>query len=174
MNSLMSFLVSYAILGWRSSRRSSWALTQVLSFSSLLFETGNRRYVGCLYVYNKSKCEDLEPSSPIAEKRELQVVLTIFPSQSTFFLTVDSISMEQMDKIAREDHSMVISCELGLNLEGPGGLKDRIWVSRKLHLKWDFRSLSVSISICGETFWMALSVSLSLYLNRSVGRTLSE
>jgi len=43
--------------------------------------------------------------------------------------TVDSISMEEMDKIAREDHSMVISCELGLNLEGPGGLKDRIWVS---------------------------------------------
>ncbi|GJJ08819.1 hypothetical protein Clacol_003038 [Clathrus columnatus] len=37
---------------------------------------------------------------------------------------VDSISLEQVDKLAREDHTIVISCELGLNLDG---LLDRIW-----------------------------------------------
>ncbi|CAG8525034.1 7277_t:CDS:2 [Acaulospora colombiana] len=41
---------------------------------------GTRKYVPCLYVFNK----------------------------------IDAISLEQMDKYAREDHSMVISCEMGL------------------------------------------------------------
>ena len=27
---------------------------------------------------------------------------------------IDAISLEQMDKLAREDHTVVISCELGL------------------------------------------------------------
>ncbi|KAH9853095.1 developmentally regulated GTP-binding protein [Lenzites betulinus] len=30
---------------------------------------------------------------------------------------IDAISLEQMDKLAREDHTVVISCELGLNLD---------------------------------------------------------
>jgi len=51
---------------------------------------GNRRYVNCLYVYNK----------------------------------IDTISMEEVDRIARQPHSVVISCELGLNLDG---LKKAIW-----------------------------------------------
>ncbi|PWN38700.1 developmentally regulated GTP-binding protein [Ceraceosorus guamensis] len=37
---------------------------------------------------------------------------------------IDSISMEEMDKLARRPHSIVVSCELRLNLER---LKDRIW-----------------------------------------------
>ncbi|KAI0628013.1 developmentally regulated GTP-binding protein [Trametes polyzona] len=37
---------------------------------------------------------------------------------------IDAISLEQMDKLAREDHTVVISCELGLNLDY---LIDRIW-----------------------------------------------
>ena len=37
---------------------------------------------------------------------------------------IDSISMEQMDKLAREPHSIVISCEQDLNLDY---LIDRIW-----------------------------------------------
>jgi uncharacterized protein len=41
---------------------------------------GTRKYVPCLYVFNK----------------------------------IDAISLEQMDKYARQDHSMVISCEMDL------------------------------------------------------------
>ncbi|PWN51914.1 P-loop containing nucleoside triphosphate hydrolase protein [Violaceomyces palustris] len=37
---------------------------------------------------------------------------------------IDSISMEEMDKLARQPHSVVISCEQDLNMEH---LKDRIW-----------------------------------------------
>jgi len=51
---------------------------------------GTRKYIPCLYVYNK----------------------------------VDAISLEQMDKIARSDNTVVISCELGLNLDY---LIERIW-----------------------------------------------
>ncbi|KAF7792484.1 hypothetical protein EIP86_003525 [Pleurotus ostreatoroseus] len=42
---------------------------------------------------------------------------------------VDAISMEQMDKLAREDHTVVISCELGLNLDY---LIERIWAELSL------------------------------------------
>ncbi|KDQ54859.1 hypothetical protein JAAARDRAFT_160114 [Jaapia argillacea MUCL 33604] len=51
---------------------------------------GTRKYIPCLYVYNK----------------------------------VDSISLEQMNKLAREENTVVISCELGLNLDY---LIERIW-----------------------------------------------
>ncbi|GAA5831162.1 hypothetical protein JCM11251_007778 [Rhodosporidiobolus azoricus] len=51
---------------------------------------GNRKYVPCLYVYNK----------------------------------IDAISLEEVDRLAREPHTVVISCELDLNLEV---LKKRIW-----------------------------------------------
>ncbi|TBU47371.1 developmentally regulated GTP-binding protein [Dichomitus squalens] len=51
---------------------------------------GTRKYLPCLYVYNK----------------------------------IDAISLEQVDKLARQDHTLVISCELGLNLEY---LYERIW-----------------------------------------------
>ncbi|KAH8100485.1 developmentally regulated GTP-binding protein [Cristinia sonorae] len=51
---------------------------------------GTRKYLPCLYVYNK----------------------------------IDAISMEQLDKLARTDHSVVISCEMELNLDY---LIDRIW-----------------------------------------------
>lgn len=44
---------------------------------------GTRKYIPCLYVYNK----------------------------------IDAISLEQMDKLAHEDHTLVISCEVGLNLD---------------------------------------------------------
>ena len=45
---------------------------------------GNRRYIRCLYVYNK----------------------------------IDTISMEEVDRIARQPDSVVISCEQELNLNG--------------------------------------------------------
>jgi len=51
---------------------------------------GSRKYVPCLYVYNK----------------------------------IDSISLEEVNKLAREPNSLVISCELGLNLDY---LLDQIW-----------------------------------------------
>ena len=51
---------------------------------------GNRKYVPCLYVYNK----------------------------------IDGISMEEMDRLANEPHSAVISCNLNLNLDY---LVERIW-----------------------------------------------
>lgn len=51
---------------------------------------GTRKYMPCLYVYNK----------------------------------IDAISLEQMDKIARTENTVVISCELGLNLDY---LIERIW-----------------------------------------------
>jgi len=39
---------------------------------------------------------------------------------------IDAISLEQVDKLARTDHTVVISCELDLNLDY---LIDRIWES---------------------------------------------
>ncbi|KAG7099579.1 hypothetical protein E1B28_001409 [Marasmius oreades] len=51
---------------------------------------GNRKYVPCLYVYNK----------------------------------IDSISLEQVDKLAHTPNTLVISCEMDLNLEY---LVDRMW-----------------------------------------------
>ncbi|KZV92105.1 P-loop containing nucleoside triphosphate hydrolase protein [Exidia glandulosa HHB12029] len=51
---------------------------------------GTRKYIPCLYVYNK----------------------------------IDAISLERLDELAREDHTIVISCELGLNLDR---LVSKIW-----------------------------------------------
>ncbi|KAI0308047.1 developmentally regulated GTP-binding protein [Multifurca ochricompacta] len=51
---------------------------------------GTRKYIPCLYVYNK----------------------------------IDAISLETMDRLAHEDHTVVISCEVDLNLDH---LIDRIW-----------------------------------------------
>lgn len=51
---------------------------------------GTRKYLPCLYVYNK----------------------------------IDSISLEQMDILARQDHTLVISCEMDLNLDF---LLEKIW-----------------------------------------------
>ncbi|KAF8898472.1 P-loop containing nucleoside triphosphate hydrolase protein [Infundibulicybe gibba] len=51
---------------------------------------GTRKYLPCLYVYNK----------------------------------IDSISLEQVDKLARQPNSVVISCEMDLNLDY---LVERIW-----------------------------------------------
>ncbi|KAI0343997.1 P-loop containing nucleoside triphosphate hydrolase protein [Trametopsis cervina] len=51
---------------------------------------GTRKYLPCLYVYNK----------------------------------IDAISLEQLDKLAHIDHTVVISCEMGLNLDY---LIERIW-----------------------------------------------
>ena len=45
-------------------------------------------------------------------------------SVSDVYNKVDAISLEQLDKLAREPHSTVISCEMDLNLDG---LIDRIW-----------------------------------------------
>jgi len=44
---------------------------------------GNRKYMSCLYVYNK----------------------------------IDQISLEEVDRLARQPHSVVISCEMKLNLD---------------------------------------------------------
>jgi len=44
---------------------------------------GTRKYIPCLYVYNK----------------------------------IDAISLEQMDKLARSPNTVVISCEMDLNLD---------------------------------------------------------
>lgn len=35
--------------------------------------------------------------------------------------------MELVDKLAREPNTVVMSCSLDLNIEGEGGLLDRIW-----------------------------------------------
>jgi len=51
---------------------------------------GTRKYIPCLYVYNK----------------------------------IDAISLEQIDKLAREEHTVVISCEMDLNLDY---LVEKIW-----------------------------------------------
>lgn len=51
---------------------------------------GNRKYIPCLYVYNK----------------------------------IDSISLEQVDKLAHTPNTVVISCEMDLNLDY---LIDRMW-----------------------------------------------
>ena len=69
-------------------------IAQVDEFIDVLI--GNRRYVNCLYVYNK----------------------------------IDTISMEDVDRIARQPHSVVISCEMELNLDG---LRKAIWEVRSSH-----------------------------------------
>lgn len=51
---------------------------------------GNRRYLKCLYVYNK----------------------------------IDQVGLDDLDRLAREPNTVVISCELGLNLDY---LVDSIW-----------------------------------------------
>jgi len=51
---------------------------------------GTRKYMPCLYTYNK----------------------------------IDSISLEEVNRLAHEDHTIVISCEMGLNLDY---LLDMIW-----------------------------------------------
>ncbi|EEB07246.1 GTP binding protein Gtp1 [Schizosaccharomyces japonicus yFS275] len=51
---------------------------------------GNRRYINCIYCYNK----------------------------------IDSVSLEEVDRLAHLPHSIVISCELKLNLDY---LVERIW-----------------------------------------------
>lgn len=51
---------------------------------------GTRKYIPCMYVYNK----------------------------------IDSISLEQVDKLARTPHTVVISCEMDLNLTY---LVEKIW-----------------------------------------------
>jgi len=51
---------------------------------------GNRKYIKCLYVYNK----------------------------------IDSVSIEDVDEIARRPHSVVISCHMGLNMDF---LLEKIW-----------------------------------------------
>lgn len=56
---------------------------------------GTRKYLPCLYCYNK----------------------------------IDGVSMEEVDRLAREPNTVVVSCELGLNLDY---LKDRIWESLNL------------------------------------------
>ncbi|KAG5648257.1 Developmentally-regulated GTP-binding protein 2 [Asterophora parasitica] len=56
---------------------------------------GTRKYLPCLYVYNK----------------------------------IDSISIEQLDKVARQPNSVVISCEMDLNLDY---LIERMWDELKL------------------------------------------
>ena len=72
-------------------------ITQVDEFIDVLI--GNRRYVNCLYVYNK----------------------------------IDTISMEDVDRIARQPHSVVISCEMELNLDG---LRKAIWEVRCVQSSW--------------------------------------
>jgi len=72
---------------------------------------GNRKYVPCLYVL---------PFSP---------TLAVFSSTSFsvsryVYNKIDSISLEEVDRLARQPHTTVISCELDLNLEV---LKKRIW-----------------------------------------------
>ncbi|KAG8688094.1 Developmentally-regulated GTP-binding protein 2 [Ceratobasidium sp. 423] len=51
---------------------------------------GNRKYVPCLYVYNK----------------------------------IDAISLELLNELAHQDHTLVISCEMNLNIDY---LLERIW-----------------------------------------------
>lgn len=51
---------------------------------------GTRKYIPCIYVYNK----------------------------------IDSISLEEVDRLAREPHSLVLSCEMDLNLDY---LLEMIW-----------------------------------------------
>jgi len=40
---------------------------------------------------------------------------------------IDAIGLELVDKLAREANTCVISCQLDLNIKGPGGLLERIW-----------------------------------------------
>ncbi|KAG8928301.1 Developmentally-regulated GTP-binding protein 2 [Tulasnella sp. 418] len=56
---------------------------------------GSRKYIPCLYVYNK----------------------------------IDSISLEEVDRLANQDHSVVISCEMGMNLDY---LLESIWENLSL------------------------------------------
>ncbi|KAL7285755.1 hypothetical protein ACG7TL_000864 [Trametes sanguinea] len=55
-------------------------------------------------------------------KTDEKTIRTILASY--VYNKIDAISLERMDQLAREDHTVVISCELGLNLDY---LIERIW-----------------------------------------------
>lgn len=70
---------------------------------------GTRKYVPCLYCYNKVRF--IPPQGPIS---------TELPTGRQ----IDAISLEEVDRLAREPNTVVISCELDLNLDY---LCERIW-----------------------------------------------
>ena len=60
-------------------------------------DTGTRKYIPCLCA-----CPCVVPG------------IACLTLHSDVYNKIDAISLEQMDKLAREDHTVVISCELGL------------------------------------------------------------
>jgi len=80
---------------------------------------GNRKYIRCLYVWNKvstahvklftwSACHSFPPTHP--------------PQ-------IDTVTMEDVDRLAREPNSVVVSCNVRLNLDR---LVDRMWEALQL------------------------------------------
>lgn len=69
---------------------------------------GNRKYVPCLYVRTLGYSESPRRS----------------PVLPQVYNKIDSISLEEVDRLARLPHTMVMSCELDLNLEV---FKRRVW-----------------------------------------------
>ncbi|KAG2488631.1 hypothetical protein HYH03_012801 [Edaphochlamys debaryana] len=96
---------------------------------------GNRRYIKCLYVYNKVDMASMEE--------------------------VDMASMEEVDEIAHWANSIPISCSMKLNLDG---LLERIWemmalvrvYTKKVGAKPDFADPVVCTSDRGGTTLEAL------------------
>ncbi|KAI6159590.1 P-loop containing nucleoside triphosphate hydrolase protein [Pisolithus thermaeus] len=70
---------------------------------------GTRKYIPCLCV-----CSRLAP-----------VVIIDFKSADVYN-KIDAISLEMVDKLARSENTVVISCEMGLNLDY---LIERVWES---------------------------------------------
>lgn len=71
--------------------------------------SGTRKYIPCL-------CKFL---SRWGSKGKQYI-----PAFLDVYNKIDSISLEQVNNLARQDHTIVISCEMGLNLDG---LLDKIW-----------------------------------------------
>ncbi|KAH9912237.1 developmentally regulated GTP-binding protein, partial [Epithele typhae] len=98
----------------------------VLNKTVPLTKTDERTIRSILASYKLHNC-DVMIREDITTDEFIDVLIGIFnpvPCQLYVYNKVDAISLEQVDKLAREDHTVVISCELGLNLNY---LIERIW-----------------------------------------------
>lgn len=73
---------------------------------------GNRKYINCLYCYNK--IDEVGTSSLTSALLLLSTLKTLSRQ----------ISIEEVDRLAREDNTVVVSCESDLNLDF---LIDQMW-----------------------------------------------
>jgi len=106
---------------------------------------GNRKYIKCLYCYNKIDQISLEevdrlarePNSVVCSCEDCTVdefIDVILGNRKYIkclycYNKIDQISLEEVDRLAREPNSVVCSCEMDLNMDY---LIEKIWTTLDL------------------------------------------